>query len=88
MPLVATYSGQVVVQVLDDNDNAPMFEFASTRVSLLESSAVNVTLPEAYLATDADIGTNAEIRYSLSPDRSFTVDPITGIVEALGFEGC
>ncbi len=69
-----------MVQVLDDNDNDPLFEFPSTRVSLPESSAVNVTLPEVYLAADADIGTNAEIRYSLSPDRSFTVDPLTGRV--------
>lgn len=66
------------MRVLDDNDNSPIFGIPSARVSLPESSAVNVTLPEVYLATDADIGINAEIRYSLSPDNSFRVDPVSG----------
>ena len=70
-----------MVQVLDDNDNIPDFGIPSIRVNLPESSAVNVTLPEVYLATDDDIGSNGDIRYFLTPDDSFTVDPITGTLQ-------
>ncbi len=66
------------MQILDDNDNTPTFGIPSIRVTLPESSAVDVTLPEVFLATDADIGTNADIRYSLSPDTAFMVDPQSG----------
>lgn len=65
------------MQVLDANDNDPMFGVTSVQVSLPESSAVGVRLPEVFLATDIDIGENANISYSITP-ASFTVNPITG----------
>lgn len=65
------------MQVLDDNDNDPIFGVASVQVSLPESPAIGVRLPEVFLATDIDIGENANISYSITPE-SFTVNPITG----------
>lgn len=72
------YVLQVVVDVLDDNDNAPSFNLSSAEVNLLESSEFGTRLPQTFLATDNDIGSNAEIRYSLSPGSPFRVDPISG----------
>lgn len=71
----------MLVEVEDDNDNSPIFPIGSAvqQVNLLESSAVGVRLPDVFLATDADIGSNAAIRYSISPN-SFAVDENTGML--------
>lgn len=67
------------MEVLDDNDNTPDFGLSTAQqVSLPESSGVGVRLPEVFLATDEDVGTNAEIRYSITPD-SFMVDENNGM---------
>lgn len=47
-------------------------------VNLPESSANGTRLPEVFLATDRDNGTNSEILYSVSPEDSFRVDQETG----------
>ena len=67
------------MEVLDVNDNSPDFGLTTAQqVNLPESSGVGVRLPEVFLATDEDIGTNANIRYSIVPD-SFTVDENNGM---------
>ena len=74
----------MVVQVEDDNDNSPVFGLDSVpQVNLPESSPLGTRLPAVFLATDRDIGTNAEIRYSVTPD-SFTVDEISGTLKLMG----
>lgn len=68
------------VTILDENDNAPIFEksLASFRVT---ENALNGTIIFRLNATDADLGENARITYSLLTDTSdFRVDPDTGVL--------
>ncbi|KAJ8667843.1 hypothetical protein QAD02_009506, partial [Eretmocerus hayati] len=73
-------SKMLSVSVLDVNDNAPKFEkaLASVRVS---EAAINGTVIFRANATDADLGENALIAYSLVTDTSdFRVDRATGVL--------
>lgn len=68
------------VVILDENDNAPIFEksLASFRVT---ENALNGTIIMRLNATDADLGENAHIIYTLITDTNdFHVDPITGVL--------
>lgn len=78
-----TASTTLQVNVLDENDHAPVFERSSYEASLRESVPVGHTVLTVR-ATDQDAGTNAEVDYSLlNPDGSnsaFGIDSKTGIV--------
>ncbi|XP_040169864.1 fat-like cadherin-related tumor suppressor homolog isoform X5 [Anopheles arabiensis] len=66
--------------ILDENDNVPKFEksLASFRVT---ENAINGTIIFRVKATDADLGQNAKITYSLVTDtKDFRVDPETGVL--------
>lgn len=68
------------VVVLDENDNVPVFEktLASFRVT---ENALNGTIIMRLNATDADLGENARITYSLITDTNdFRIDPETGVL--------
>lgn len=68
------------VVVLDENDNVPVFEktLASFRVT---ENALNGTIIMRLNATDADLGENARITYSLITDTGdFRIDPETGVL--------
>ncbi|XP_045556594.1 cadherin-23 [Salmo salar] len=75
----------LVITVLDENDNRPIFTQASYRAEITENSptgsAVSV-LNGPVLAEDKDIGPNAVVRYHLLGTRQdlFTVDSDTGVV--------
>lgn len=56
---------QVNVRVQDDNDNAPVFRFDPYPVTVSESISINTTFLTVF-ATDEDIGTNAELTYSIT----------------------
>ncbi|XP_060109593.1 protocadherin alpha-10-like isoform X8 [Heteronotia binoei] len=56
---------QLVINVLDANDNPPVFNQSVYRVKLLENAAAG-TLAIALTATDLDEGINKEISYSFS----------------------
>ncbi|KAM4653624.1 protocadherin alpha-3-like [Amazona ochrocephala] len=64
----------VELEVTDINDNAPIFPSARKNLSIAELS----TLPGSRFplegASDADVGANAQLSYSLSPSEHFTVD--------------
>ncbi|XP_061209983.1 protocadherin alpha-3-like isoform X12 [Neopsephotus bourkii] len=64
----------VELEVTDINDNAPVFPAARKNLSIAEFS----TLPGSRFplegASDADVGANAQVTYSLSPSEYFTVD--------------
>ncbi|XP_055990500.1 protocadherin Fat 4 [Sorex fumeus] len=63
--------------VLDANDNAPVFSSATYRASLLESLPVGAAVL-ALNASDADDGVNSELAYSITSGDSlgqFSVDP-------------
>lgn len=60
----ATAEAHVIVNVLDANDNAPIFTRYSYEFSVEENVARNTVLG-IISASDADSGINAEIRYTL-----------------------
>lgn len=68
------------INLLDENDNAPIFEknLASFRVT---ENALNGTVILRLNATDADLGENARITYTLVTDTTdFQIDPDNGIL--------
>ena len=72
----------VTVMLADINDNAPQFGDVPSTISFPENIPVNAFILDAS-ATDADIGPNEEITYSISSSMSplpFTIDPSTGAV--------
>ncbi|XP_037403081.1 protocadherin gamma-C5-like [Pygocentrus nattereri] len=79
-------TAEITVRVLDNNDNAPVFEKAQYDAQLAENTspgAVVVTVK----AQDLDDGLNKEISYSFGPHtpdvlhRLFSVDSVTGEVK-------
>lgn len=70
----------VVVDVLDENDNAPVFTHTEAKISVLENTTVGTKLIQ-FEATDADVGVNSEVVFSISSGNrrdTFHVDPTTG----------
>ncbi|XP_022092788.1 protocadherin-16-like [Acanthaster planci] len=68
----------VNINVLDMNDNAPVFATDPIQFTLSENVAIG-HLVRTFLATDADSGTNSDIRYSIqTPQPMFSIDEITG----------
>ncbi|XP_026883863.2 protocadherin gamma-C5-like isoform X33 [Electrophorus electricus] len=84
-------SGTVVLflNVLDVNDNAPVFDKPGKRVTLLENSPPG-TLVIALNSSDADHGLNREILYSFDKytliyiQNLFSIDPVTGEIRVTG----
>ncbi len=76
--------GTILVEVLDSNDMTPIFSQSVYSVSFLESDPVG-TLFLLVNASDSDIGTNANLLYSIASSNEtddvvgrFTIDEITG----------
>ncbi|KAM4763938.1 LOW QUALITY PROTEIN: protocadherin alpha-3-like [Cyanocitta cristata] len=63
----------VQLEVTDINDNAPIFPAARKNLSLSENSPTGSRFPLEG-ASDADIGANAELSYTLSPNEHFTLE--------------
>ncbi|KAI3351741.1 hypothetical protein L3Q82_020581 [Scortum barcoo] len=78
-------TSRVIINVLDINDNPPVFSSALYKTRIYENTPVG-TAVITLNATDADEGTNGEIVYSLrskGQDRVleiFHIDPITGVI--------
>uniref|UniRef100_A0A7N8YCI1 Protocadherin-16 n=1 Tax=Mastacembelus armatus TaxID=205130 RepID=A0A7N8YCI1_9TELE len=72
-------TGEVKVQVLDINDNAPVFSQVSYQVELSELVPAD-TLVVSVSATDRDSGLNGKISYRLlsSPLQGFSIQPGNG----------
>ncbi|KAL3853598.1 hypothetical protein ACJMK2_017132 [Sinanodonta woodiana] len=77
----------LTVNVLDQNDNVPIFEKSVYSVEKYEN------LPQgspiiSVRATDADEGANADIRYSIvnpaGPNEAFMIHPVTGSISTRG----
>ncbi|NXD18203.1 PCDGM protein, partial [Nothocercus nigrocapillus] len=79
----------ITIQVLDANDNHPVFDKPSYGARLVENSPVG-TLVVTLNATDVDEGPNGDIRYSLSSHNSaalrqmFAIDEQTGEIRVQG----
>ncbi|NXR13112.1 PCDA8 protein, partial [Semnornis frantzii] len=63
----------VELEVTDINDNAPLFPAARKNISIAESSLPGSRFPLDG-ASDADIGANAQLSYTLSPSDHFRLD--------------
>ncbi|KAL8194353.1 UNVERIFIED_CONTAM: hypothetical protein K2H54_015978 [Gekko kuhli] len=80
---------QLVINVLDANDNPPVFNQSLYRVKLLEN-AVNGTLVIKLSATDLDEGINKEISYFFSNNvpssftKVFSINSNTGELRVFG----
>uniref|UniRef100_A0A2K6KA43 Protocadherin 1 n=1 Tax=Rhinopithecus bieti TaxID=61621 RepID=A0A2K6KA43_RHIBE len=81
-PLSSTNS--LKVQVVDVNDNAPIFTQSVTEVAFPENNKPGEVIAEV-TASDADSGSNAELVYSLEPEPAakglFTISPETGEIQ-------
>lgn len=73
----------VEITVTDVNDNYPMFKQAAYSGSVPEDALVGTSVVQVS-ATDADVGLNGRIHYSLSEkdqeDGSFVIDPTSGVI--------
>ncbi|KAM4892836.1 protocadherin alpha-6-like [Sylvia borin] len=63
----------VELEVTDINDNAPIFPAARKNISIAELSVPGSRFPLEG-ASDADIGSNAQLSYTLSPSEYFSLD--------------
>lgn len=74
----ATATTRVIVNVLDANDNDPRFSRDSYEFTV-EENLRRGAIVGILQATDADLDSNAAIRFSLIPSNtSFQVNPVTG----------
>lgn len=70
----------ITVDVLDENDNAPIFTNAELKVSVLETEPVNKKIIKFH-ATDADLGINRELQFSITSGNrkeAFFIDSYSG----------
>ena len=75
----------VTIQLLDINDNSPQFIDVPSSISLPENIPINTFILDAS-ATDADLGANGEVSYSLTSDTSslpFFINSSTGAVTTI-----
>ncbi|KAM9531479.1 protocadherin alpha-2-like isoform 7-T7 [Guaruba guarouba] len=63
----------VELEVTDINDNAPIFNVKEESLNIAESSLLGSRFPLEG-ASDADVGANAQLSYSLSPSEHFGLD--------------
>ncbi|XP_044747791.1 cadherin-related tumor suppressor [Coccinella septempunctata] len=84
-------STTVYVEVLDENDNAPEFTQTSSRISIIETTPIGTELIQ-FRASDADLGVNSEVTFSITAGNrkdTYHIDPITGklyLHKALDYE--
>ena len=83
---------QLVINVLDINDNAPVFDREPLNISIPENVTVGTEIGHCS-ASDKDSGENAKIVYRLLPhdsvEKTFTVDSATcavGVIGKIDFE--
>ncbi|KAK8767142.1 hypothetical protein V5799_006076 [Amblyomma americanum] len=75
-----TATATVVVQVLDENDNAPEFAPGALRADVPETTPIGYEL-HRFSATDRDLGLNGEVSFSIASGNvkeAFKVDSVTG----------
>lgn len=72
----------VLIDVLDENDNAPEFIQTETKISVYENTSVDTELVR-FRAVDADLDVNSEVIFSIGSGNrrdTFHVDPNSGIL--------
>uniref|UniRef100_A0A3B5L0B4 Protocadherin 2 alpha c n=1 Tax=Xiphophorus couchianus TaxID=32473 RepID=A0A3B5L0B4_9TELE len=82
-------TSEIEINVLDTNDNAPIFSSSLYKINVLENVAFGTAILTLN-ATDADEGSNCEIVFSLrSKDQDhvldiFEIDSVTGVISVKG----
>ncbi|XP_076020971.1 protocadherin alpha-8-like [Genypterus blacodes] len=82
-------TSQIIITVLDNNDNLPIFSSSLYKTKIAENVRIGSTLV-VLDAKDADDGVNGEIEYSLRSKGQdhildiFEIDPITGAILVRG----
>ncbi|CAB3401583.1 unnamed protein product [Caenorhabditis bovis] len=79
---------RVQIEILDANDNAPIFEKSRYSTTIAANTSIGTTIV-VVRASDADIGDNSRIRYEIrktaSPSNGFfEISPETGVVRSVG----
>ncbi|XP_077578530.1 protocadherin Fat 3a isoform X2 [Stigmatopora nigra] len=93
LPLPLSSFINVTITVLDVNDNPPVFERRDQLVTISEDVGVGTKILTVYAASK-DIGTNAEITYSIRSGNEhgkFSVHSVFGaiiVAQALDYETC
>lgn len=70
----------ITIEVLDENDNEPVFTQTNTHISVNETTPVGTELMR-FRATDSDLGANSQIQFSISAGNrrdTFHMDAISG----------
>ncbi|KAM3964103.1 cadherin-related tumor suppressor fat [Aphomia sociella] len=70
----------ILVDVLDENDNAPVFTQTQLKVSVLETEPINKKIIQFH-ATDSDLGINKELQFSITSGNrkeAFFIDSYSG----------
>eukprot|EP00794_Sanderia_malayensis_P017016 gene17016-18730_t len=88
----APTSAHVTIQVVDENDNSPIFQFKNPNIQMYHGSISEFSYPGSQilrvLATDKDSDVNSVVTYSIVPDAlgystRFSIDSITGWIKSL-----
>ena len=80
---VRTATTTVYVHILDSNDNPPVFKNSTYNMHVAEGAPMD-TFVGLVMATDADMGQNAEIWYKIdNENNNFIIDPVTGIIRTM-----
>ncbi|XP_035677121.1 protocadherin Fat 4-like [Branchiostoma floridae] len=76
-----TDTAEVIVNVISENDNQPVFAVDNTTINVSEDAALGTVLYDAN-ATDSDLGEHSELTYSIvsSSSPTFLIDSVTGAV--------
>lgn len=72
----------ITLEVLDENDNEPIFTQTNTQISVNETTIVGTELIR-FRATDSDLGMNSQITFSISAGNrrdTFRIDSISGML--------
>lgn len=80
---INTAVAPLLVNIVDINDNPPVFGHRFYNFSVVEEMAVNITVGTV-LALDRDSGKNAVVRYGIVGDHAneaFYIEPLTGNIK-------
>ncbi|KAM4619841.1 protocadherin-16 [Polymixia lowei] len=67
------------VQVIDVNDEAPVFQWAEFETQVKENQGPGTTVLTV-TATDRDQGTNGQVTYGGVTEEGFVINPVTGVI--------
>lgn len=71
------------INILDENDNSPLFSLPYTSASVLEEESPPVYVTSVK-AVDADSGENSRVTYTITSGNDkddFSIDTLTGIIK-------